>query len=90
MTVYHHRRMVGTGFIGYMKLKDKYATVFITNNHVITTVEDAMGSRLTFENAFPGSKYVLQGFKVFKRSGFWCSSEKDVRNTYVHVYMCVH
>jgi len=78
MIVYHHRRMIGTGFIGYMKLRDKYATVFITNNHVITTEEDAMGSRLTFDDAIPGSRFVLQGCKVFKRSGFWCSPEQEV------------
>ena len=83
VTVYHDRRMVGTGFIGYMKLRDNYAAVFITNNHVITTEEDAMGSRITFENPPPGSKHVLQGFRLFKRSGLWFSPENEVIHAYV-------
>ena len=74
----HLRSMVGTGFIGYMKLREKYATVLVTNNHVIPTEENAMGSRLTFDNVVPGSRCVLRGCNLFKRSGFWSSPEQEV------------
>ena len=78
MTVYHYRSMVGTGFIAYMMLRDRYSMVLVSNNHVITTEEDAMGSRLTFENALPDCRCVLQGCKIFVPGSFWCSPMSDV------------
>ena len=39
----------GTGFIGFVRVRGDYFTALITNNHVVSSLEDAMSSRITFE-----------------------------------------
>ena len=71
--------MTGTGFIGYAKCgEDKYCTVLVTNNHVIETFEDAMGSRIIFENVLPDRNITLRGPEICVRNSFWHSSVNEV------------
>ena len=48
---------MGTGFIGYLGMGGKFFNVLVTNNHVIQSVEDAIGCRLKFENAFDRGRH---------------------------------
>ena len=71
--------MTGTGFIGYAKCGEgKYCTVLVTNNHVIKTFDDAMGSRMTFENVFPDRNITIRGSEICKENSFWCSPMSEV------------
>lgn len=71
--------MTGTGFIGYAKCgEDKYCTVLVTNNHVIKTFDDAMGSRIIFENVFPDRNITLRGHEICVKNSFWCSPLHEV------------
>ena len=73
--------MTGTGFIGYAKCsEEKYCTVLVTNNHVIETFDDAMGSRIIFENVFPDCNITLRGSEICVRNSFWSSPLSEVNN----------
>ena len=70
----YHRIMTGTGFLGYAKCDEgKFCTVLVTNNHVITNFDDAMGSRFVFENVYADRKITLRGSEIFKQGFFQCS-----------------
>ena len=71
--------MTGTGFLGYAKCGDgRYCTVLVTNNHVITSFEDAMGSLLVFENVHVDHKINLKGSDIFVKDSYWCSPMSQV------------
>jgi len=70
--------MTGTGFLGYAKCGQNYCTVLVTNNHVIENFDDAMGSRLIFENVLPDQHVILKGADIFVENSFWCSPLKEV------------
>ena len=82
----YHRLMTGTGFLGYAKYDEgKYCTVLVTNNHVITNFDDAMGSRFVFENVYPDSKITLRGSDIFVQDFFRCSPMTQVnKNDILH------
>ena len=72
--------MTGTGFLGYAKCGEgKYCTVLVTNNHVITNFDDAMGSRIIFENVFDHN-VTLRGPDIFVMNSFWFSPMTEVCN----------
>ena len=83
---------MGTGFIGYLGMREKFFNVLVTNNHVIQSVGDAMGCRLKFENAFGRGLHctvklcdaIAQG-----PDNFWTSSENEVCMC-VRVRACIH
>jgi len=71
--------MTGTGFVGYAKCSEgKYCTVLVTNNHVIETFDDAMGSRIIFENVFSDYNVTLKGSEICVKNSFWSSPMKEV------------
>ena len=73
--------MTGTGFVGYAKCGEgRYCTVLVTNNHVIETFDDAMDSRIIFENAFSDRNITLRGYEIFVRNSFWRSPLNEVHN----------
>ena len=73
--------MTGYGFVGYVKCSEgRYSTVLVTNNHVIKTFDDAMGSRIIFENVFPDRNITLRGSEICVRNSFWCSPLNEVYN----------
>ena len=81
------RTMVATGFIAYVNSKEELNMALVTNNHVIRTADEAMVSRITFENVFPDRKVTLKGFHIFskEKDAFRCSRETEV----LCVCMCV-
>jgi len=73
--------MVATGFIAYVKRDEEFNMALVTNNHVIMTADDAMASRIAFENVFPdGRKVTLKGFQIFlkQKGAFRCSPDAQV------------
>ena len=86
--------MTGTGFIGYLGVGKEYFNVLMTNNHVIKTLEDAMCSRLKFENAFgQGQHCTVKLYDVIAVgvNNFWTNSENEVCVCVcVCVCACVH
>lgn len=80
--------MTGTGFLGYTKCGEgNYCAVLVTNNHVIASFDDAMGSRFIFENVFPDHIVTLRGSDICVKNSFWCSPMRQVTNC-VYVRMC--
>ena len=77
------------GFIGYTKYKDKYITVLVTTNNVITDFEGGKASRIIFENLRPDNKkLVLKGFEIFTE-GFWSSPLREVRMILIDRRACL-
>ena len=69
--------MTGTGFIGYARCGEgKYCTLLLTSNHVTKTFDDAMGSRMIFENVLPDRNITVRGSEICKENYFWCSPMK--------------
>ena len=52
----------------------------ITNHHVIPTAQEALASRITFENVFPGRKCTLKGCDIFikDKEAFRCNPDSKV------------
>ena len=71
--------MTGTGFIGYVKCDEgRNCTVLVTNNHVITSFDDAVDSLLVFENVCADRKITLRGSDIFVADFFRCSPMSQV------------
>ncbi|XP_065900703.1 uncharacterized protein [Dysidea avara] len=79
--------MVATGFIAYVKGKEGFNLALVTNNHVIRTADEAMASRITFENVFPDHKVTLKGFQIFlkEKNAFRCSRETELDYTIIEI-----
>lgn len=76
-----YSQITGTGFIGYLGMDGEYFIVLVTNNHVIQTVEDAMYSRLRFENAFDKGRHcTVKLCDVIAKgpNNFWTDSKHKV------------
>ena len=88
--------MVATGFIAIVKSKEGLNMALVTNNHVLRTADDAMASRIAFENVFPDRKVTFKGFHIFfkEKDAFRCSRETEVlcvcMCVCVYPYTCIH